>query len=94
MEKAIYAGQVYNSTSSAFHERVLGLSFSETCVLLLEITLRKQEWRIVKRLLSTSMAQLWFGLVFRYELLSVSFLATDFSPGCTTHFFLPARAIS
>ena len=49
MEKAIYAGQTYNSTSSAFHERVLGLSFSETCVLLLEITLRKQEWRIVKR---------------------------------------------
>ena len=48
MEKAIYAGRASNSTSSAFHERVFGLSFCETCVLLLEITLRKQEWRIVK----------------------------------------------
>ena len=60
MEKAIYAGQAYNSTSSAFHERVLSLSFSETCVLLLEITLRKQEWRIVK---STSFYQYGPALV-------------------------------
>ena len=67
MEKAIYAGRASNSTSNAFHERVFGLSFCETCVLLLEITLRKQEWRIVKlrALVSTNMAQLWFGLVFR-----------------------------
>ena len=48
MEKATYAGLESSSTSSAFHERVLGLLFSETCVSILEITLRKQEWRIVK----------------------------------------------
>ena len=35
---------------------------------------------------STNMAQLGFGLVVRYELLSVS-LATGFSPGCTIHMF-------
>ena len=55
----------------------------------MEITVRKHEWRIVKSTLgSNNMAQLWFGLVFRYEFLSVSFFATGFSPGRTTYFFL------
>ena len=52
----------------------------------MEITLRKQEWRVVKS--TWFSAQLWFGLVFRYEFLSVSFFATDFSPGRATYFFL------
>ena len=52
----------------------------------MEITLRKQAWRMLRGFVSTNMAQLWFGLVVRCELLSVSF-ATGFSPGCTIHMF-------
>ena len=40
MEKAIYAGRAYNSTSSAFHERDFRFVV-ETCVLLLE----KNQWK-------------------------------------------------
>ena len=47
MEKAIYAGRAYNSTSGAL-SAIFGLSFSETCVLLLEKNQWKQQWRIVK----------------------------------------------
>lgn len=76
-----------------FMSAIFGLSFSETCVLLLE----KNQWKyllgsksgvLLRELGSTNMAQLWFGLVFRYEFLSVSFFATGFSPGRTTYFFL------